>query len=756
MNTIKKLLAVFFLSLFACGDHEVSGGGVPNEADPPILPGDSTHGDPVIPQIPCTTIDYSTQFCFNGIAYALCGNKKYYPPREFCFVEAGTIHLKCGDKEFNPREEFCFKNIIRNLCGGQSFDFDEEFCGINHQIYTNCGGIPYSNFVFTHFCYNNVLYSRCNNSNPLDEFCEDENVPEAVCGIEKYKTAEHFCIGDKIYLRCGGRKYNPSEEFCLEGEFYSRCGGKPYDPRDEFCFGAVIYSRCSGEQYNPTEQFCYSDIRISPPRDSLYSMCGGEEYDPSKQLCRRTKIINLCGNYELLDDEVCFDDVPYRKCPSSEQFCDKINGTVYKLCKGKKYNIAEFFCDKEREVPLCNGEIFDYDAQFCDTYDKKIEDRCLVEIEQNGRIINIEVPPTDDKICSKQTRRIIDRCGPITATNNWGKWNDITEICVNGVEIRQKNPIEKCGDIEINTDKQWCGLDNDDITPKAYPKCAGLPRKPTECCNNFMAGAGFDNTKNFCGTEFDDNDSKIYAKCGTENNGLYNPLDTGCYNGTKYARCSNANARGVCVNNTVLRCKQLKGTPSMPDSDYIIDPLPGFECNSLGVIAGPYTDVRNNEPYGQVQIGSQVWLRKNLNYIPSDPLETCSGNDGCLYTSSAANSPGLCPDGFFLPTQSDWDRLVEYAGGEYFAGDRLKTASDWGITTNDIGTNAYGFDAKPPTNSYYHGVVVEGVFWWEANSNYYRNIISADAEIRRHFVHPLNTDEAFVRCVRYSAVLPGR
>jgi len=759
MNTVKKLIAFSFLFIFACGEVG-SGDDTPTDLSS-SSDGDSSSGSngsssSQVPTDNCNPKpDPSVAFCYDGTIYSLCGSKKYNPPNEFCSFD-GKVNLKCGGKEFDANEEFCFKNKAEELCGGQPYDLDEEFCADNFVPYTKCGGAGYN--IFKQFCYKNVIYSRCESSNPKDEFCEEAE-EYAVCGIERYKTAEHFCIDSRIYLRCGDKKYNPIEEFCFEDNFYLRCGGKPYDPEKEFCFSSAIYSRCGDKQYNPTEQFCYSNAR-----DTLYAMCGGEAYNPEVQFCRRTKIISRCGDFELLENQICYDKVPYNKCGSDEQFCDS-NGIAYKVCggtiaasSGEKYNIATHFCYGNGPVALCGGFTYEPSFQFCDG-DKAIP-KCETKIPQDfGPPTTQYDKPEANQFCSYIDKSLKQKCGGDSKGFGGVAYNDVDSVCVGGMPVPIR-PVEKCvNDVEINTNERWCERNEAGVAIKDHPLCFGNgvpPQKlrPDQCCNGLRAPQ-FDNTRNFCGTEFDGYDSKIYPKCGTANGGIYNPIDTGCFNGVKYPRCTNVDARGVCISNTALRCKQLKGNLSAPDSIYIRDPLPGMQCQAnTGVIDGPYTDSRNDEFYGIVQIGSQVWLRKNLNYIDAIPpaSSTCPGTDGCLYKNTETSD--LCPEGFNLPTQSDWDMLVEYAGGEYFAGDRLKTASDWGTTTNDIGTNAYGFDAKPPTGSYYHGVSVEGAFWWEAGGGYYRNIISADANIRRHFVDPLSTDEAFVRCVRYSAILP--
>jgi uncharacterized protein (TIGR02145 family) len=97
-----------------------------------------------------------------------------------------------------------------------------------------------------------------------------------------------------------------------------------------------------------------------------------------------------------------------------------------------------------------------------------------------------------------------------------------------------------------------------------------------------------------------------------------------------------------------------------------------------------FTDVRDNRIYGTVQIGDQTWMRENLNY------HSLSGswvynNDisseiiyGRLYDwHTAVNA---APQGWRLPSKSDWDGLLAYLGGSgRIAYERLITGGDSGM-----------------------------------------------------------------------------
>lgn len=75
--------------------------------------------------------------------------------------------------------------------------------------------------------------------------------------------------------------------------------------------------------------------------------------------------------------------------------------------------------------------------------------------------------------------------------------------------------------------------------------------------------------------------------------------------------------------------------------------------------------------YETIQIGEQVWMKKNLN---TDILGSiCYDNDslncekyGRLYFWHTAID--ACPDGFRLPTDEDWTILTDFVGGQDTAG----------------------------------------------------------------------------------------
>ena len=165
------------------------------------------------------------------------------------------------------------------------------------------------------------------------------------------------------------------------------------------------------------------------------------------------------------------------------------------------------------------------------------------------------------------------------------------------------------------------------------------------------------------------------------------------------------------------------------------------------VVKGTMTDERDGQTYKTVTVGTQTWMAENLNYaytgVPydkdnytSDSISWCYNNDasncskyGRLYTWAAAMdsagtwttngkgcgfrnecSPtypvrGICPEGWHLPSETEWDSLRTAVGGGAIAGKMLKSTSGWDdINGEHINcTDAYAFSVLPAGFRVYEG-----------------------------------------------------
>jgi len=151
------------------------------------------------------------------------------------------------------------------------------------------------------------------------------------------------------------------------------------------------------------------------------------------------------------------------------------------------------------------------------------------------------------------------------------------------------------------------------------------------------------------------------------------------------------------------------------------------------------------EIYETVVIDKQVWFKRNLNYMPTDSSvahnSKCYENDddncvkygrlyswttamalpeNCneLYCSNLTKTPhkGICPKGWHIPANADWDKLLLYVNG---SSKHLKSKNDWndheGASGN--GEDSHGFTALPGGVGYPEGFYNMGNsgYWWSSS-----------------------------------------
>jgi len=157
--------------------------------------------------------------------------------------------------------------------------------------------------------------------------------------------------------------------------------------------------------------------------------------------------------------------------------------------------------------------------------------------------------------------------------------------------------------------------------------------------------------------------------------------------------------------------------------------------------------------YNTVQIGSQCWMRENLRttkyttgedilfvtdnqvwYYLNEGAMCYYNNDasnagiyGALYNGYTVDDGDLCPEGWHIPTNDEWNALAEELGGADIAGYKMKTVYDWqsewyGYDGN--GNNESGFSAFPAgireRSFYYMGY---GTDFWSATDHSWGKII---------------------------------
>jgi uncharacterized protein (TIGR02145 family) len=155
---------------------------------------------------------------------------------------------------------------------------------------------------------------------------------------------------------------------------------------------------------------------------------------------------------------------------------------------------------------------------------------------------------------------------------------------------------------------------------------------------------------------------------------------------------------------------------------------------------GPSVADIDGNTYNSVKIGNQIWMTGNLsttkfNDNTNIPLVTngmkwqdlttpayCFYEDnlwykeyGALYNWYTVNTGKLCPTGWHVPTNAEWNTLYKYLGGTSVAGGKLKEAGTTHWSDPNTGaTNESGFTAVPcglRSGNQFHNFREQG-FWW--------------------------------------------
>ncbi|MCR5378182.1 MAG: hypothetical protein K6E57_04385 [Fibrobacter sp.] len=140
--------------------------------------------------------------------------------------------------------------------------------------------------------------------------------------------------------------------------------------------------------------------------------------------------------------------------------------------------------------------------------------------------------------------------------------------------------------------------------------------------------------------------------------------------------------------------------------------------------AKQFCDARDNKVYKYVKIGTQTWMAENLDYETENSYCYNGSASYCtkygrLYTWAAAMdsvgtwstngkgcgdkktcSPtypvrGVCPEGWHLPSQTEWEVLFTAVGGKSIAGKMLKSTTGWTAYRDIINEDAFAFTALP-------------------------------------------------------------
>jgi uncharacterized protein (TIGR02145 family) len=161
--------------------------------------------------------------------------------------------------------------------------------------------------------------------------------------------------------------------------------------------------------------------------------------------------------------------------------------------------------------------------------------------------------------------------------------------------------------------------------------------------------------------------------------------------------------------------------------------------------------------YDIVAIGDQCWFAENCRYLPevsppsegseTDPYFYVYGYEGTdvfaaqatanydtygvLYNWPAVMTEGLCPSGWHIPTEAEWQTMEISLGMSWSEaaqtgwrgtdeGYQMKSSSGWMISPSDNGSNSSGFTGLPggycaPFNSTGYYEKWASATWWSSS-----------------------------------------
>lgn len=181
-----------------------------------------------------------------------------------------------------------------------------------------------------------------------------------------------------------------------------------------------------------------------------------------------------------------------------------------------------------------------------------------------------------------------------------------------------------------------------------------------------------------------------------------------------------------------------------------------------------------------VLIGSQIWSIKNLNVTifrngdsileakSKEEWEKAGENGipawcnyknkgdksneiGKIYNHFALTDPrGLAPAGWHIPTEAEWDQLIDHCGGEDLAGDTFKDGAQF---RNGTGDNSSGLSIKPAGARIYYGLFDDSInypsFWTsdiKGKEAVYVNVAYNSSSVFKTEV-PRGTG-SYIRCIK--------
>lgn len=708
-------------------------------------------------------------FCAGGKAYEKCGGKTYDPAKKFC--NNGKVIDLCGGKPYNPEVTTCVDGKAAYLScdvsmgdfviytDGESVFFERSATG---DFMNGEGGCLYQaenervelemmrakflsmtkdemqvfmgpNYLMGLLLLGNfeIDESNCDYdytwkmSRKFDDAFTEAEVLFSVVALKSGLCSEHeydegdwkvcrdpsssakstmtdiekqFCYRGVTYDRCGGstfatsKAYNPTLYSCVDGKVVGKsegtiCGGKEFDPVYQRCESGVIVRNIKNES-SVTNAYGYE--KVYSVGDSAYSdlIMFGEVLDNKETGCYDFGVNLVAAINETA--EIVLPDPVYSK----------------EMRNFFAYGKAEFFMDScdyyvryTRKVKIPEGYSFEeFKTGSNEFYAAMLNEPNvkygLYEPSPDGKIMCGEdaaatVMDAEKQFCSKGI--VYDRCGGSSFASSVIFYPEI-QSCVGGeVVAGAAKPL--CGAESYDPKNTLC-VGGKLYDKGLYEQCSEtvVAKKSSEFC--FEGSAYASSVYGKCGDyvykkseAFCSADNKVVELCGGE---TYDPSAEFCFEDVAYPLCGGKSYipqdGGSCSNGNY----------------YYSDGLTKY-----------FQDMRDGNVYPYVNVGTQTWLAKNLNYAVEN--SKCNGgncsefgryytwadamnDDACTNSTRCSNSDprqGVCPDGWHIPSASEAQSLVETIGEDLT---KYRSTSGWNTSVTSSkgnGTNEYGLNLLP-------------------------------------------------------------
>jgi uncharacterized protein (TIGR02145 family) len=205
----------------------------------------------------------------------------------------------------------------------------------------------------------------------------------------------------------------------------------------------------------------------------------------------------------------------------------------------------------------------------------------------------------------------------------------------------------------------------------------------------------------------------------------------------------------------------------------------------------PFTDPYNSQIYNTVQIGEQCWMAENINigeminannnqtnngiiekHCYDNNIENCDEYGGLyqwsemMQYSNIQGVQGICPFGWYLPTDNEWKILEGSVDSQYPVGDPIWDNEEWrgfdvgynlkstsGWYSNGNGSDLFGFSALPAGFQHlgsFHNIENQTTFWTStytySNNSLYRMLYFNNEDAYRGTYYL--TGSFSVRCLK--------